>query len=140
MPEERKRLRPLIHPPLPGSKPQAIWPTIANTAPCSISITSWNTITGRSSAGSARVSIFAPSGELGTIAGYEAIHMIRKGQACWSAVGAKVGLLHRFIVGMFGFGSLIHSVIAPHLPFDSKVATLRQSSGLGSITPVTPFS
>jgi transposase, IS6 family len=37
-----------------------------------------------------------------TIAGYEAIHMIRKGQACWSAVGPKVGLLHRFIVGMFG--------------------------------------
>jgi IS6 family transposase len=36
-----------------------------------------------------------------TIAGYEAIHMIRKGQACWSAVGAKVGLLHRFIVGLF---------------------------------------
>ncbi|HWY92599.1 MAG TPA: hypothetical protein VNY04_06830 [Chthoniobacterales bacterium] len=35
-------------------------------------------------------------------AGYEAIHMIRKGQACCSAVGAKVGLLHRFIVGMFG--------------------------------------
>jgi ATP dependent DNA ligase domain len=26
-----------------------------------------------------------------TIAGYEAIHMIRKGQACWSAAGAKVG-------------------------------------------------
>ena len=37
-----------------------------------------------------------------TIAGYEAVHMIRKGQACWSAVAAKVGLLHRFIVGMFG--------------------------------------
>ena len=35
-----------------------------------------------------------------TIAGYEAMHMIRKGQACWSAVGAKVGLLHRFIIGM----------------------------------------
>ena len=35
-----------------------------------------------------------------TIAGYEAIHMIRKGQACWSAAGGKVGLLHRFIVGM----------------------------------------
>ena len=34
-----------------------------------------------------------------TIAGYEAIHMIRKGQACCSA---KVGLLHRFIVSMFG--------------------------------------
>jgi hypothetical protein len=26
----------------------------------------------------------------------------RKGQACESKVGAKVGLLHRFIVGMFG--------------------------------------
>src|ERR1700680_1993190 len=37
-----------------------------------------------------------------TIAGYEAIHIIRKGQACWSMVGAKVGLLHRLIVGMFG--------------------------------------
>jgi len=33
-----------------------------------------------------------------TIAGYEAIHMIRKGRACWSAVGAEVGLLHRFIL------------------------------------------
>jgi IS6 family transposase len=30
------------------------------------------------------------------VAGYEAIHMIRKGQACWS-----VGLLHRFILGLF---------------------------------------
>ena len=36
-----------------------------------------------------------------TIAGYEAIHMIRKGQACWSAAGAKVGLLHRFILDLF---------------------------------------
>jgi transposase, IS6 family len=36
-----------------------------------------------------------------TIAGYEAIHMIRKGQACWSAAGAKVGLLHRFILALF---------------------------------------
>jgi hypothetical protein len=32
---------------------------------------------------------------------YEAIHMIRKGQACWSAAGGKVGLLHRFILGLF---------------------------------------
>ena len=37
-----------------------------------------------------------------TIAGYEAMHMIRKGQAYGSAAGAKVGLLHRFIVSMFG--------------------------------------
>ena len=36
-----------------------------------------------------------------TIAGYEAIHMIRKGQASYSAVDAKVGLLHHFILGLF---------------------------------------
>ena len=36
-----------------------------------------------------------------TIAGYEAIHMIRKGQAYRSAAGAKVGLVHRFILGLF---------------------------------------
>jgi hypothetical protein len=36
-----------------------------------------------------------------TIAGYEAIHMIRKGQPYGSAAGAKVGLLHRFIPGVF---------------------------------------
>ena len=29
-------------------------------------------------------------------------HMIREGQACWSPAGAKVGLLHRFILDMFG--------------------------------------
>jgi transposase-like protein len=34
-----------------------------------------------------------------TIAGYEAIHMIRKGQTYGTA---KVGLLHRFIFGLFG--------------------------------------
>jgi transposase, IS6 family len=33
-----------------------------------------------------------------TIAGYEAMHMIRKGQASWSA---KVCLLHRFILDLF---------------------------------------
>jgi transposase, IS6 family len=37
-----------------------------------------------------------------TIAGYEAMHMIRKGQACWSAMGTGSGLLHRFVLGMFG--------------------------------------
>jgi transposase, IS6 family len=36
-----------------------------------------------------------------TIAGYEAIHRIRKGQACWSTAGAKVGLLHRLILDLF---------------------------------------
>jgi hypothetical protein len=33
--------------------------------------------------------------------GFEAIHMIRKRQACWSAAAAKVGPLHRFILGLF---------------------------------------
>src|SRR4029077_4899078 len=36
-----------------------------------------------------------------TIAGYEAVHMNRKGQPCESAAGAKVRLLHRFIVSLF---------------------------------------
>ena len=36
-----------------------------------------------------------------TIAGYEAIHMIRKGQACWTAACAKVGLLHGLILRLF---------------------------------------
>jgi len=63
---------------------------------------SWNRTTGPSNAGFAQASIFAPSGESGArFAGYEAIHMIRKGQACNSAVGVKVGLLHRFILGLF---------------------------------------
>jgi transposase, IS6 family len=36
-----------------------------------------------------------------TIAGYEAIHMIRKGQAYGIAASAKVTLLHRFILNLF---------------------------------------
>ena len=36
-----------------------------------------------------------------TIAGYEAIHMIPKGQANWSAACAKPGLLHHFILDLF---------------------------------------
>jgi hypothetical protein len=36
-----------------------------------------------------------------TLAGYEAIHMIRKGHPYGSAAGAKVGLLHRFILDLF---------------------------------------
>jgi DDE domain len=37
-----------------------------------------------------------------TIAGYEAIHMIRKSQACGSAPSGGAVLLHHFIVGIFG--------------------------------------
>jgi IS6 family transposase len=36
-----------------------------------------------------------------TIAGYKAIHMIRKRQACQSAPGGMAVLLHRFILGLF---------------------------------------
>jgi transposase-like protein len=36
-----------------------------------------------------------------TIAGYEAIHMIRKGQACENAAGGLGILLHRFILALF---------------------------------------
>jgi transposase-like protein len=36
-----------------------------------------------------------------TIVGYEALHMIRKGEGYGSAAGAKVGLVHRFILGLF---------------------------------------
>src|SRR5271166_6611368 len=36
-----------------------------------------------------------------TIACYEAIHMIRKGQAYGSALAARGGLLHCFILGLF---------------------------------------
>src|SRR5271166_1047546 len=36
-----------------------------------------------------------------TIAGYEAIHMIRKRQACEGAPGGRVVLMHCFILGLF---------------------------------------
>jgi IS6 family transposase len=36
-----------------------------------------------------------------TIAGYEAIYMIRKGQVCCRPAVAKVGLIHRLILGLF---------------------------------------
>jgi len=38
-------------------------------------------------------------------------------------MGAKVGLLHRFIVNMFGL-ELDSFSYRTHLPFESKVATL----------------
>jgi transposase, IS6 family len=74
----------------------------ADTARCSISITSWSKITGRSSVGSTRVNISARFWcAWRTIAGYEAIDMIRKGQAYGSAAGPNVGLVHDFILGLF---------------------------------------
>ena len=49
--------------------------------------------------------------------------MMRKDQACWSAVGAKLGLLHLFIVGMFGIEAQFIRLSHP-AAFDSIVATL----------------
>jgi hypothetical protein len=51
---------------------------------------------------SASASIFVRFwGAWRTIAGYEAIHMIRKGQACECVPGGMAILLHRFILGLF---------------------------------------
>ena len=71
------------------------WRSTAAIDRCNISTTFWNRIIGRSNAAYAQASIFGHSqGAWRTIAGYEAIHMIRKGQAWGSAACAKVGLLH----------------------------------------------
>jgi hypothetical protein len=54
-----------------------------------------------------------------TIACYEAIHMIRKGQACGS-----VGPLHHFILGLFASRRRPKMpIINPGLRLDYKVAT-----------------
>ena len=70
-----------------------------------------------------------------TIAGYEAIHMIRKGQACWSAVGCEGRSAPSLYCWYVWIGSLIHWSYRAHLPFDSKVATLPSASALNR-TPV----
>jgi hypothetical protein len=63
----------------------------------------WNTITGAIKRRGPRESAFSLLwGAWRTIADYEAIHMIRKRQAYESDAGAKFGLFHSFIVGMFG--------------------------------------
>jgi hypothetical protein len=49
--------------------------------------------------------------------------MIRKGQACWSAMGTGSGSLHRFIVGMFGIEVQFIRLSHPDA-FASIVATL----------------
>src|SRR5580698_7849658 len=56
---------PVIHRPSCGSKPRRLWWRIAGIDRCNILTTFWNRIIGRSSAGYAQASIFAPSGELG---------------------------------------------------------------------------
>src|ERR1700756_1683639 len=58
-----------------------------------------------------------------TIAGYEAIHMIRKGQACWSAMGpGPVCCTASFLLCLESLSDSFS--YRTHLPFDFKVATL----------------
>jgi transposase, IS6 family len=83
-------------------QPAVFWKRSVLIDRCSILITSWNRITGPSNAGCVASQHFRSFwGAWRTIAGYEAIHMIRKGQAYGSVAGKKVGLLHRFILGLF---------------------------------------
>src|ERR1700732_518052 len=51
--------------------------------------------------GNARQHFRSFCGARRTLAGYEAIHMIRKGQASGSPSAPGIGLLHRFILGLF---------------------------------------
>jgi transposase-like protein len=94
---------PLTRQPSHNSKPKALWRRIAGIDRCNISdnvlAQDHRAIKRRVRASQHFRSFW---GAWRTIAGYEAVHMIRKDQACWSAVGATVGLLRRFIVGMFG--------------------------------------
>jgi transposase-like protein len=84
---------------LPCSKPQAIWPTTANIPPVqylnNVLEQDHRAIKRRINASQHFRSFWCA---WRTIAGYKAIHLIRKGQAYWSAAGAKVGLVHRFIL------------------------------------------
>jgi hypothetical protein len=60
------------------------------------------------------VNISARSGELcARRAGYEAIHMIRKGQACESARDGMAILLHRFILGLNSITGSLTSHCSP---------------------------
>ena len=89
-------------PGLCNSKPKVLWRRIAGIDRCSTSIMfleqDHRAIKRRIRASQHFRSFW---GAWRTIVGYEAIHMIREGQACWSAASAKVGLLHRFILGLF---------------------------------------
>ena len=61
-----------------------------------------------------------------TIAGYEAIHMIRKRQACEGAPGGRVVLMHCFILGLFQRGGgLILSTLSPNFALLQSVQHYR---------------
>ena len=84
----------VIHQPSSGSKPRVLWRRIAGNRPVqylnNVLEQDHRAIKRRVRASQHFRSFW---GAWRTIAGYEAIHMIRKGQACWSTAGAKVGLL-----------------------------------------------
>ena len=56
-----------------------------------------------------------------TIAGYEAIRMIRKGQVCGSALAGRAVLLHRFILGRFSAVGLILRTLSPNFALTPKL-------------------
>jgi hypothetical protein len=87
----------VIRQPSCGSNPWVLWRKNAGIDRCSTSIMFWNRITGQSSVGCAQASHFRSFwAAWRTIACYEAIYMIRKGEACGS-----VGLLPHFMLGLF---------------------------------------
>ena len=85
-----------------GSKPRALWRRIAGHRPVqylnNVLEQDHRAIKRRVRASQHFRSFW---GAWRTIAGYEAMHMIRKGQAYGSAPAAKGGLLHCFILGLF---------------------------------------
>ncbi len=101
----------------------------ASTGRCRTSIMSWSRTTGPSS-GDASQGFRSFWAAWRTLAGYEIIQMIRKGQACGNALAARVGLLHRFIVGMLGIGSLIHLVYRTQLHSIPKLQHYRPQPNL----------
>jgi len=120
------------------SKTRVFWRRTANTDRCSTSITSWSRITRaikRRIRASQHFRYFW--GAWHTIAGYEAVRMIRKGQACWSAIGTgPVCCTASFLVC---FESRSNSFsYRTHLPFESKVATLRET-GRSRSNPSTKY-
>jgi DDE domain len=93
---------PLIRRPSCGSKPTVLWGRTAGVDRSS----TWNNVLEqdhRAIKRRIRASQHFRSfwGAWRTIAGYEAIHMICKGQASGSVPAARAGLLHRFILGLF---------------------------------------
>ncbi len=62
--------------------------------------------------------------------------MIRKGQGCWSAASAKVGLLHGFILGL-SLRQAKFPIIYPDLGSTTKLQHISASDRLLGLPQVT---